>query len=254
MPMTNSLWNFDQDVVWTQSDDLILGFGRKGVSVASFGEKFQKFSKTPIQWANLNQIHSKVVVRSDLSRHSGVEADAHYTFDRGLALVVKSADCLPALIYGPASDRFPNGVIAAVHAGWRGIENGVLSYTIKKLKAEGVDSGTLDVFIGPHIRAESFEVDISVGKLLQAAAVRAGYRESDILLAGDSANRGNSKSFVHLDRIAIAQLLDEGVSKEAIRILEEDGAPPDTKPNLKWASYRRDGANAGRNYSFILRL
>jgi YfiH family protein len=252
--MMNSLWNFDQDVVWAQSDNLILGFGRRGVSAASLSEKFQKFSPTPIQWANLNQIHSKIVVHSELNLHSGVEADAHYTFDRGLALLVKSADCLPALIYGPASERFPNGVTAAVHAGWRGIENEILSHTIQKLKAEGVDSRTLKAVIGPHIRAESFEVDREVGTLLHTAAIRAGHRENDLLFPVHKTKLGNEKSFVHLDRIAVGQLIGEGLINEAISIFEEDGAAPDTKPNLKWASYRRDGKNAGRNYSFILRL
>jgi YfiH family protein len=252
--MTNNLWNFDLDAVWIKSDDLILGFGRKGVSVANLADKFQKFQEAPLQWANLNQIHSKVVVRSDLNRHSGIEADAHYTFDRGLALVVKSADCLPALIHGPATDRFPNGVIAAVHAGWRGIESEILSHTIKKLKAEGVDSRSLKAVIGPHIRAESFEVDFKVGSLLHAAAQRAGCRDNEVLFPVDKTDVGIEKSFVHLDRIAVGQLTGQGLRKEAIDILEEDGTAPDTKTNLKWASYRRDGANAGRNHSFILRL
>lgn len=252
--MTSSEWISDQDVAWTRSDDLILGFGRKGVSVTSISEKFQKYSKTPIQWANLNQIHSKTVVRSHLSQHSGVEADAHYTFDRGLALLVKSADCLPVLIHGPASDKFPNGVIAAVHAGWRGVESDILSATVLKLKADGVDITSLIAVIGPHIRATSFEVDFNVGSLLHATAKRAGFRESEPLYPVDEIDSGNSKSFVHLDRIAIGQLMGAGISKDAIEVFEEDGIAPDTKTDLRWASYRRDGATAGRNYSFILRI
>jgi YfiH family protein len=252
--MTNSPWNFDQDVVWTRSEDLILGFGRRETSIADISEKFKTISDKPIQWANLNQVHSKFVVRSELSNHSGVEADAHYTFDRGLALLVKSADCIPALIYGPASERFPAGVIAAVHAGWRGVENEILRHTIQRLKAEGVDSRLLKAVIGPHIRAQSFEVDVSVGSLLHAAAKRAGYSESDDLYPVDQAKRGSLKSFVHLDRLAVGQLITEGLGKNAIEIFEEGGAPPDTKTNLSWASYRRDGVNAGRNYSFILRI
>lgn len=252
--MTNSPWNFDQDVVWTRFEDLILGFGRRGTSITKISEKFQSFSDKPIQWANLNQVHSNFIVRSELSKHSGAEADAHYTFDRGLALIVKSADCIPALIYGPPSEKFPNGVCAAVHAGWRGIESEILSLTIQKLKAEGVDSSLLRAVIGPHIRAQSFEVDLNVGSLLRAAAKRAGYRESDILFPIDEIERGGPKSFVHLDRIAVGQLMGEGLRKSAIEIFEEDGSSPDTKTNLSWASYRRDGVNAGRNYSFILRL
>lgn len=252
--MTNSNWNFDRDVVWTKTNDLILGFGRKGASVAGIGEKFRALSPTPIQWANLNQTHSKTVVRSELSQHSGVEADAHFTFDRGLALLVKSADCLPVLIHGPASDKFPNGVIAAVHAGWRGIENEILSNTIRNLKAEGVDSTSLQAVIGPHIRAESFEVDLGVRDLLVAAAKRAGLHELDILLSSPETDRENPKSFVHLDKIAIGQLTSEGLRKSAIVVFEENGTAPDTETDERWASYRRDGANAGRNYSFILRI
>lgn len=252
--MTNSDWNFDHDVVWTRSANLVWGFGRKGASIASISDKFSGFSPSPIQWANLNQIHSKTVVRSNLLQHSGVEADAHFTFDRGLALLVKSADCLPVLIHGPASDKFPNGVIAAVHAGWRGIENDILSNTIRSLKAEGVDSASLHAVIGPHIRAESFEVDLGVGELLVSAAKRAGLHEREVLLPSHDRKRESPKSFIHLDRIAIRQLAGEGVRRDSITIFEENGTAPDTKTDSRWASYRRDGANAGRNYSFILRL
>ncbi len=250
--MPNSHWQFEADVVWKQSENLIFGFGRKNVSIDILREKFKPFSDSPIQWAHLNQIHSATVLHSEIGKHSAEAADAHFTFDRGLALVVKTADCIPALIFGPPQPDFPNGVIAAVHAGWRGIENEILVHTVRRLKEEGYDIRSLSAAIGPHIRANSFEVDFDVASRLCAIGKKSGCTELGAIR--EFRENDNSKSYLDLGRIAKSQLIHEGLRDSAIEFLEEKGQIPDTKTSLNWASYRRDGANAGRNHSFILRL
>lgn len=252
--MTSSQWHFDDDVVWHKSSNVIAGFGRKGVSIESLKSKFHPMLPKNSQWANLHQIHSDRVVKSQLDQQSNVEADAHFTFDVGLALIVKSADCLPVLLDGPASEQFPNGVVAAVHAGWRGVASDILVRTIEHLKSEGVDAGSLKAVIGPHIRSSSFEVGNDVAELLKAAARRVGLKESQSTFPVQLVDPVRLKSVVRLDDIARQQLIRSGLHPEAIEVFQEDGEAPDTKTNMKWASYRRDGANAGRNYSFIVRI
>lgn len=70
-----------------------------------------------------------------------------------LALCISTADCLPIMIYSPIS-RW----VAGIHAGWRGVASQIFRDTLLKLDAVGVPRESLQIFIGPHIQMESFEV------------------------------------------------------------------------------------------------
>src|SRR6218665_2058848 len=78
--------------------------------------------------AHMQQVHGNKVV---YAHTSGLyeECDAIYTDKPDLWLAVKTADCVPLLISSP-------NAVAAVHAGWRGLEAGVIPATIKQLCRE----------------------------------------------------------------------------------------------------------------------
>lgn len=101
-----------------------------------------------IQPAWLKQVHGLAVADADPSRV--VEADASWTNRPGIACTVMTADCLPALFCDRAGTR-----VAAAHAGWRGLANGVLEATLDALAIEPDD--TL-VWLGPAIGPQAFEV------------------------------------------------------------------------------------------------
>ncbi|NQZ31625.1 MAG: peptidoglycan editing factor PgeF [Oceanospirillaceae bacterium] len=99
------------------------------------------------QW--LEQVHGITCIKS--ARNSLVPvADACWSDETELACVVMTADCLPV--------AFRQGdKIAVAHAGWRGLLNGVLENTLCVL-----DAATTDIWLGPAIGAQVFEVGAEV--------------------------------------------------------------------------------------------
>jgi len=97
----------------------------------------------------LNQVHGVTVV--DAGQAGCLpEADAIVSMYRGAVCVVMTADCLPVLL---CDDK--GSVVAAAHAGWRGLCDGVLEATVKEMK---VPATTLLAWLGPAIGPAGFEV------------------------------------------------------------------------------------------------
>ena len=95
-----------------------------------------------------------------------IEADAAYTVDNKIACAVLTADCLPILLADKQGE-----CIAAVHAGWRGVINGVIENTVLKM-SEHVKPEY--AWLGPAIGTEVFEVgeDVHTGFLQSNPAYR----------------------------------------------------------------------------------
>ena len=114
-----------------QSLNLGLAVGDDPADVARNRERLtQAMGARPV-W--LRQVHGREVLRL---RHDGLAdatqaADAAWTTDKGLACTVQVADCLPVLF--AARD---GSVVAAAHAGWRGLAAGVLEATLQSMADE----------------------------------------------------------------------------------------------------------------------
>jgi YfiH family protein len=104
----------------------------------------------------LRQVHGTRVLDDGAwsSDSAAPEADAAITREAGAVLVVKTADCLPILL---AADD--GGVIAAVHAGWRGLAAGVVEATVARM---GIAPATISAWLGPAAGPSAYEVDASV--------------------------------------------------------------------------------------------
>ena len=99
------------------------------------------------QW--LEQTHSTVAVLlpdDDVTP----KADASYTLESNVVCTVMTADCLPLLITDKKGSR-----VAAIHAGWRGLCDGIIESTINKLSTE---PELLLVWLGPAIGADVYEI------------------------------------------------------------------------------------------------
>ncbi len=108
------------------------------------------------RWIWLRQVHgNRVIVVSDsaeahdLDAIVGTEADALVTRRADVALAVQSADCATIALW---SD---DGVIGAVHAGWRGLEADVIGATVDAMRSLGAE--TIHARTGPCIGVECYE-------------------------------------------------------------------------------------------------
>lgn len=102
----------------------------------------------------MNQVHSDHVVTVDGPRDTAVDnADALVTTTAGLALAVVTADCVPVLM-GDARA----GVVAAVHAGRIGAQNGIVVRTLETMLAAGAHVGDISVLLGPAVSGANYEV------------------------------------------------------------------------------------------------
>lgn len=100
-------------------------------------------------WSWLRQVHgARVLTVTAPGEHAGEEADAAVTAVPGAVLAVQAADCAPLLLTGP-------GVVGVAHAGWRGLEAGVIEATAAAMAELG---GAPDqAVLGPCIRARCYE-------------------------------------------------------------------------------------------------
>lgn len=112
----------------------------------------------------LNQVHGNTVARFDGARVP--DADASVAFRPGQVCVVQTADCLPVLFCDEAGT-----VVAAAHAGWRGLAGGVLEETVK---AMGVAPERILAWLGAAIGPEAFEVGEEVREAFVSQHALAG--------------------------------------------------------------------------------
>lgn len=97
----------------------------------------------------LRQVHGVLAVDADLAVDTP-EADAAYARQVGRVCAVMTADCLPVLFCDRAGT-----VVAAAHAGWRGLLAGVLESTVAGM---AVPPGEIMAWLGPAIGPAAFEV------------------------------------------------------------------------------------------------
>ena len=112
----------------------------------------------------LKQVHGATVINADTA-HDVPEADAAVARERGTVCAILVADCVPVLF----TDR-AGRVVAAAHAGWRGLACGVLEQTIAAMTRHGLFAGDLLAFIGPGIGPQHFEVGPDVYEAFTARA------------------------------------------------------------------------------------
>jgi YfiH family protein len=102
-----------------------------------------------------HQVHgtTAIVVDRPWPADERPKADALVTTTRGLALGVLTADCAPVLLAEPEA-----GVVAAVHAGWRGALAGIVEACLDAMEGLGARRRRICAAIGPCIGPESYEV------------------------------------------------------------------------------------------------
>lgn len=167
-----------------------------------------------------------VAQSEDLPSDTTIEADAVITQRVGQWIGVRTADCVPVLLFDPK-----NRVVAAVHAGWRGTVGHIVQKTIRKMKEEfGCAADDIYAMVGPSISPEQFEVGQEVADQFIAAG------RADCIIGH------YKKTHIDLWQSNVADMLEEGIDLGHI-----DCTPPCTKSEEDMLySARREGIETGR--------
>ncbi len=179
----------------------------------------------------VHQVHGKTVMRAsaDVPFDRSAKADAIVSDDPRRILSIRVADCVPVLLAGDGGR-----IVAAVHAGWRGVAAGVVP---EALRAMNVDPQSCGAAIGPSISILNFEVGPEVvATFKQMMGDRAPVSEGE-----------NGKGHFDL-RVAIAQqLIDAGVAEGQIDITDRCTY----RDREEFFSHRRDHGTTGRLAALI---
>lgn len=207
-----------------ENEQILIFFGNKAFE-SQYQDIFPQY-----QFSFLKQVHGSQIVHTTTPFSKNVEADAQWTELHNIALVIQTADCLPVIITDKSFQK-----ISALHAGWRGIENRIIPITLNSI----FNDTPINVFIGPHILKQSFEVDLEVKEQLLKCT---NPPNEEFIF-----NENLGKYFVDLKNISKLQM------EESHRPHFYYHANTDTKSDLNLCSFRRDKKGAGRNISFIVK-
>ncbi len=188
------------------------------------------------------QIHSNVIhVIERLRPMVPLIGDAFVTQIPQVVCAVRTADCVPLLLIDPVTQ-----VVGAIHAGWRGLANGIIPRTIETIASRfRVAPSRLQVAIGPAIGRTDYEID---------AAVRDALRKTDLCVdecftASPACRQAGDAGHWYLDLHGLAerQLLSCDIQSSHIIRAELSTY---TRPG-EFHSYRRRPSRSSRQISFI---
>ena len=163
------------------------------------------------------------------------EADALITNIKGILLAVRTADCVPILLYDSM-----NGAVGAVHAGWRGTFAQIGAKTVRRMtEIYGTNPADIQAAIGPAIGSCCYEVDV-------------GFYQQFHKEYGDEINKffilkSGSKPLCDLKTMNKSFLIESGLSANNIEVSELCTM---CNPEL-FFSHRRSGSKRGTMASFI---
>jgi YfiH family protein len=181
----------------------------------------------------LKQVHGTqccdAQVLSSISNTRLTEADAAFVRAPDVVCAVLTADCLPVLLCDEAGT-----VVAAAHAGWRGLAAGVIESTVKSM---GVPGERLIAWLGPAIGPLNFEV---------GDEVRTAFVAHDVQATAAFAAQTNGKWLCDIYLLARQRLAALGISRTA----SADFCT--VRDQERFYSYRREGVT-GRMASLIWR-
>lgn len=195
------------------------------------------FGIAPDRLVTVTQVHGETIVRAEESNYKSVrsaEADAIITRERGLAIGVETADCVPILLVDPAIPA-----VAAVHAGWKSTVQKIVQKAVGKMRQEfGAEARRVIAAIGPAIGPECYEVD---------EPVMGPVRETFPFWKEVTSPHGVDRWGLDLGRLNRRELMEAGLPAENVYSF---GLCTSCNPDLFY-SFRREG-RTGRMLSVVM--
>lgn len=182
------------------------------------------------------QTHSANVSNVTVENYESefTDTDALITSERKLAIGIKTADCVPVLIYDPT-----NKIIAAAHAGWRGTVGRIIENVLTRMQEMGSVTADLYAHIGVAISRENYEVGEDVIEQFTAK----GFEPYSF----GERNPKTGKFHIDLREANKQMLIKAGVPEKQITTSNTC-----TFYSPLCYSARRDGIDTGRNFTGIM--
>ncbi|HZE87039.1 MAG TPA: peptidoglycan editing factor PgeF [Methylomirabilota bacterium] len=181
----------------------------------------------------MHQVHSNVVHWVTVNNQDKIidRTDGLLTKEQQIFLGVVTGDCIPLLFYDPSQH-----IVAAVHAGWRGLFSEIIKETVNSFVAKGSNASDILVGIGPCIRDCCYDIaqDHADKLLTKFPDWKAFITERE------------KKLFLNLPGVTIYQLRGLGVLQKNI-----EDADYCTFDHEDVYSYRREGKDFGEMMGII---
>ncbi len=173
---------------------------------------------------NLVRIVNKKDIGKGISRNTIPKVDALITNEKNIFLAIKTADCVPILIFDPISE-----IIVAIHSGREGTRKNIVGETLKILiNSFGADPKNMMIKLGPSICEKCYEVDKNTfDHFVKSTGIEQEF------------------PFLNIKKVLLHQFMNEGISKNNI-----ENNDVCTFENKDYFSYRRGGTD-GRQVSLI---
>jgi len=218
--MTTTAIDFSKDTMPEALHRLSMALGVTEIAIPA-----QHHGTTVLDLTAIEATEAMIAQQGDLVRRAAADAvlapSRQILPSKRIAYGVVTADCIPILIRTPHA-------WAAVHAGWRGLADGVVEEALARLGP--VDNAEVAIFACAG--AEAYEVGGEVIEALGATAV--------------CTPQGGSKYLLNLEASARSRLL-ACVPRATISV-----ASTCTITDTRFHSFRRDGERAGRALSFMV--
>lgn len=219
-----------------RSLNLGLSVGDERASVEENYRRLAAAAGVPLEaFETVSQVHGDQVLASRAEpRADGWaapcgQADALWSARPGVAVGVRTADCVPLLLVDPDGRR-----VCAVHSGWKGTELKIAARAVETLARQGARPERLLAAVGPCIRACCYQVS---DELAQRFALAFG---EPVVHRGD-------RPRLDLPAAVKQTLADAGVLPAHIEVLEAC-----TACDERFFSHRRDAGVTGRALSFAV--
>lgn len=167
---------------------------------------------------------SKVVFKPEYTQTTTYSSDGQYTKNKNLKLGLYTADCLPCFIITESQ-------LFSLHLGWKGVLDGLFDKAIKKINK----NEKLNIFVGPHIQKESFEIGEDLKKMFKKSTAHSLQKKWFL-------EKSNGRT--HLSLIEVLKTKANGY--EATFHTSEI----DALKSANHYSYRGDDKTKSRNISF----
>ena len=198
----------------------------------------------PCPIVQMHQVHDvkvAVVDRGDLTRDELDGYDAMITDLPGVAIGVRTADCIPVLLYDPVKKA-----AAAIHSGWRGTVSKIIGKTVIKMQTTYASQPSdILAFIGPGICVDCFQVGDEVALKFKEAGF-----DINSLWSFRGPKTGNGMEGGHhidLKEACRQTLVESGLKNENIQI---SGLCTYEDNDLLYSA-RKEGIECGRNITYI---